>query len=701
MQDNSKTDPQRIEILLSEAKGLLKNGARLNVLEPGKKRAVGNPRLRGITDITTAINYANRGYNLGFSPGDRLMVLDVDCKRGEPGLATADQMDLAPTHTVTTPSGGMHCYFGRPIGMSDYHRHHDKYPGIEFLGNGHNVVMAGSIVDGKLYQVSLDRRPVMLPDWLARDLDAGREPEEFGEEPEGGGNDLAELKRLLTIIPNTADLQYDPWNDVGKAIHHETSGSSEGYDLWVGWSATGPKHDEREMPKKWRSFGKRSGPQITIGTLRMMATNASAWGAFEDLGDSGYEHVEPDDVAGEEAEEEKAKEGEKEEADPGFKHYAVDDEFFEEVPEGRDWLQQDLLLRNYITVLAGAGGSAKSTLGLVTAMSIATGRDLLQLGGVKRGKVLMISNEESRDEFQLRMASTMTAHGVKLKEIKDRLHIISGYQKPILIAEGAYSEELGTVAIRQHKMWRNVRRLIRDNNYDAVILDPFANAIRGVNENSNSEISDVMTILRQTAADSEIGFILIHHASKSGGNADAATRGASAIVNSARIVIQAKQCTPKDLEGMGIPDEEAPFYVQLQGGKSNLGGRRGTHHVKIQVETVSSQLKGEIGFDSVATLVPVAQSLFEKNSSDPRAVIGRFIIAMDAPIVTQQAVIDGLKDGEILNTTSERAIGDLLRDLITEDKDNTLMVDGHRFWREKSAPGFGNRRVILVEKLGS
>jgi len=685
VQDNSKTDPQRIEILLSEAKGLLKNGAKLNVLDPGQKRAVGNPRLRGITDIATAINYANKGYNLGFSPGNRLVVVDVDCKNGQPGLDTINQMDLPPTHTVTTPSGGMHCYFGRPTGMSDHHTHVAKYPGIEFFSGAHNIVMAGSIVDGKLYRVSLDRRPVMLPDWLARDLDASRDHGEFGGETEGG-NDLEELKRLLKQIPNK-DLRYGQWLDVGMAIHFETGGSDEGYDLWVAWSATSLKHNEKEMSKKWLSFkADTGGRRKTIGTLRRMAAAGAAGSAFEDLGDGAYE---PGGVGGEEA-----KQGE-----GPIESETVDEAFFEEVPEGRDWLQQDLLLRNYITVIAGTGGSAKSTLGLITAMSIATGRDLLQLGDVKQGKVLMISNEESVDEFKLRMTATMQAHGVKLKDIEDRLHIVSGYQKPVLIAEGAYDDSVGTVAVRQHLRWKGVRELTKANQYDVVILDPFANAIRGINENSNSEISDVMTILRETAAYYEVGFILIHHASKSGGSADAATRGASAIVNSARIVIQAKQCTPKDLTGMGIPDEEAPFYVQLQGGKSNLGGRRGTHHVKIQVETVTSQLKGIIGADNVATLVPVAQSLFEKNSSDPRAVIGRFIIALGVEIVTQKEVIEGLVSENILKTQSARAVGDTLRDLITEDKDNTLMVDGYRFWKEARRAGYGQNSVIIVQKL--
>lgn len=53
-------------------------------------------------------------------------------------------------------------------------------------------------------------------------------------------------------------LSYDDWKDMGKALWHQTNG--RGYQLWVDWSSKSSTHDEKHMPKKWRSFdptGKR------------------------------------------------------------------------------------------------------------------------------------------------------------------------------------------------------------------------------------------------------------------------------------------------------------------------------------------------------------------------------------------------------------------------------------------------------------
>jgi len=98
---------------------------------------------------------------------------------------------------------------------------------------------------------------------------------------------LAELAELIDEI--NAD-EYQVWIKVGMAIHYETKGSENGFDLWNQWSKTSEKYnDVEECHYKWKSFNKSSTSNpITIGTIIFFANkskikngNASLSGLLE------------------------------------------------------------------------------------------------------------------------------------------------------------------------------------------------------------------------------------------------------------------------------------------------------------------------------------------------------------------------------------------------------------------------------------
>ena len=89
------------------------------------------------------------------------------------------------------------------------------------------------------------------------------------------------IGELLEYIENTDSTDYGFWQTIISAVHHETNGSADGYQLAVAWSAKSAKHDESDMPKKWASFGTHPEP-ATIGTLKMRA-KAGGWSEFVSL----------------------------------------------------------------------------------------------------------------------------------------------------------------------------------------------------------------------------------------------------------------------------------------------------------------------------------------------------------------------------------------------------------------------------------
>lgn len=80
------------------------------------------------------------------------------------------------------------------------------------------------------------------------------------------GLSFAEIVKLLEQ-KDANECTYDDWLHVGMGLHHETGGSSSGYQLWCDWSAKCEKHDTTHMPAKWRSFDAQAGNPVTLGSL--------------------------------------------------------------------------------------------------------------------------------------------------------------------------------------------------------------------------------------------------------------------------------------------------------------------------------------------------------------------------------------------------------------------------------------------------
>jgi len=72
-----------------------------------------------------------------------------------------------------------------------------------------------------------------------------------------------QVATLLASYP-AEGKDYDEWLRVGMAIYHQTEGN--GYGMWRAWSEKSPKHDERHMKTKWRSFGGRAAP-VTMASI--------------------------------------------------------------------------------------------------------------------------------------------------------------------------------------------------------------------------------------------------------------------------------------------------------------------------------------------------------------------------------------------------------------------------------------------------
>lgn len=67
---------------------------------------------------------------------------------------------------------------------------------------------------------------------------------------------------------------YADWITLGQALHHQFGGSQEGFDLWIKHSQRSEKFNPREMPSKWRSFGRNRRAPVTMASVRAWVLEA-------------------------------------------------------------------------------------------------------------------------------------------------------------------------------------------------------------------------------------------------------------------------------------------------------------------------------------------------------------------------------------------------------------------------------------------
>jgi hypothetical protein len=188
---------------------------------PGTKRpAVDRWEQRACADPTRVARHWPAGANAGIACGPSgLAVIDLDTHgqlpaewAAEPGIKDgldvyaalcqwAGQTRLPGTYWVTTPSGGWHFYFTRPEGTRICNSAGKLGPLIDVRAVGGYVIGAGSVVDGKRYEVLEDVPPAPLPGWITRALTRSDGPRPVPPSAADPGRRIGALARAVTEAP--------------------------------------------------------------------------------------------------------------------------------------------------------------------------------------------------------------------------------------------------------------------------------------------------------------------------------------------------------------------------------------------------------------------------------------------------------------------------------------------------------------------
>ena len=243
----------------------------------------------------------------------------------------------------------------------------------------------------------------------------------------------------------------------------------------------------------------------------------------------------------------------------------------------RQFLYGKSATAGFISFLVAPGGAGKSSLAMVEAVAMASGKELLEgEKPVRPLKVWMHNAEDDTDEMERRRVAVLLKYGLTHAHLNGNLFMTSGREMKLQLARtGRDGPELVPGVLD------GLVERIKTEKIDVLILDPLG-ALHTLPENSNEAANLLLGGLREVAHRTKAAMVILHHTGKAAAtDMDAAgagaSRGASAFVDGARFVRQMVTMSDKEALRYGIKDEDRKDYLRIENGKANLvraeGGR--------------------------------------------------------------------------------------------------------------------------------
>ncbi len=478
-----------------------------------------------------------------------LGVIDIDPGKGgfqSLALLEMEYGELDDSFKVRTPSGGIHLYFTcvEPIPNSQSR----LGEGIDTRGKGGYVVSVGSVTADGLYRLEKD------------------DSDEFPVFP-------ADIQHALGTVQNKSANRDDQLSDeldtpsaIARGIEYCKSGAEPAIEGQAGDLQTYKtacrmrdfglsevqvldcmlEHYNERCEPSWE-------PDDLSEKVRSAYRNAQNAGGVQDAAVTFGEYTGPMPKITKET--------------PTFQLYPASHYELVNIPP-REWVLGSRLIAGYVTVTVAPGGTGKSMYSLLEALSIATGEPLCGAIPHKQGKVLVYNTEDPRDEILRRLVGLCLYHNIDLSAL-DNVYIESGIEQPLVVAK-----EVRGQGVTFTKRAKEFEAICKSEQFVAITLDPFVRTHR-INENDNSQMDTVVNYFSRIAMRTGAAVSLIHHTRKAAsgdtvaGNVDTA-RGASALVDAARIASTLTSMSLKEAEAMGIAQDQRFRHLRLDNAKGNM-----------------------------------------------------------------------------------------------------------------------------------
>src|SRR5262249_40984752 len=157
----------------------------------------------------------------------------------------------------------------------------------------------------------------------------------------------------------------------------------------------------------------------------------------------------------------------------------------------------------------------------------------------------------------------MRAHAIAREDLAGRLHLHSGRDRRLVMAE---ADPSGRIA---HPDRDAVIAAMRSRAIGLVVVDPFVKS-HALDENDNGHMHAATTVRADIAEATGAAVLLVHHLRKGSATDIDAARGAKSLTDAARAAALLTPMTPAEAEHLGIAAAERWRLVRREDAKANL-----------------------------------------------------------------------------------------------------------------------------------
>jgi hypothetical protein len=232
----------------------------------------------------------------------------------------------------------------------------------------------------------------------------------------------------------------------------------------------------------------------------------------------------------------------------------------------RGWQLGNLVCRQFLASIFGDGAVGKTALLIAMALSLATGRKLIDEHVFMRCRVLLVCFEDGKAELRRRLTAAMLHYGIEKADILGFLFITAISRSDAKLAITGKGGDLQVGKLRGALDRSMVRRRV-----DVTLLDPWVKA-QAVCENDNVAVDFAAATLADLIIERDAGAMVPHHTRKGApdpGNADVG-RGAGALKDAFRLCYTLNPMSKEDAELLGVSEDDRASLVRLDNGKVNL-----------------------------------------------------------------------------------------------------------------------------------
>ena len=256
--------------------------------------------------------------------------------------------------------------------------------------------------------------------------------------------------------------------------------------------------------------------------------------------------------------------GDEQDDEPQLEVFDVGDEDGNIPP--REWLLGTTFCRCNLSGLVSAGGAGKTTVRVLQALSLASGRSLTGEHVFVRCRVMIVCLEDDMKELRRRVRAAMLHHKISAAEVKGFLILTT--PRGLKIAE----RDAKTGNVVAGGLYRALVRAIDDRQLDLVCIDPAIKA-HSVNENDNPEIDAFASMLADLSSEKNIAIDLLSHERK-GSFVDAGdinrSRGAGSQKDAQRLAYTLTGMSETEANALGVGAEERGLLIRLDSAKVNI-----------------------------------------------------------------------------------------------------------------------------------